>query len=523
MSEEPQKKIDFKILTADNLLSDKEAAIKKVNIDKRDNLIIENKPEVTNINSLNNNTANVSPPSPLSSSEQQPSNVSFLSKFSSLLSSSRTEKKQEIDQPINIVYDQELTKKQEVDIDKKDSSLFYQPTVKEILKTAASAKSEKIREITASSEEPAVKQSLGYRVLMFFIIILALSSVSFYFLKDNPFVSKLWKGDNSQPIFPTLKFSYFDPSAKTTETTTTITTTANEQDNGLASNKLFTLVTFTSSEQVSTNNIQNLTTSPITTETSTMPLTTPTTPNTSSEQLPVTTTTTIVATTNNNQPTSSAPKEVTEIKNETKPADKVTDIDSLPAAQKLDFTDNFKALPVNLDNNSLDAFAKALKVESAKLKTVGSIYYLDFSINDGQISIKPVLDYFFQPNKAIISLFGKFKNNLSGNFALLFYYSYTRVYPILVLEVKDSAMAKSFMELWEKKGMSNDLQTIFLVNAKLTPLTKDFTKKFYQNIEYKTQNFEKNFVLSWSVVKQYLVIAATDKKIDYLLSILSNY
>lgn len=523
MPDEPQRKIDFKILTADNLLSNKEAAIKKVDIDKRDNLVIENKPEVVNIeglsnnNTVNNNSVNNSP-SPLSSLGQDSSNISFLNRFSSLLTTSKTEKKEDVNKAINIVYDQNLLKdQQDLNIDKKDSSLFYQPTVKEILQTTNLTNVDK-KDGVSSLKEPVAKQSLVYKLSMFFVIILFIAISGFYILKDNPFISRLWKNENEQTIIPVINIRYVDPFAKTTETLTTTETTTNDKNDNLAIGQFFSIVTFTPESKKLEDERQNLTTSSTTVETLTTSLTTSEQQNASFEQSSATAAPTTI---DSGQLTSSPTKEKTEIDNDNKLVDK--NINHLPAFQKLDFTDNFKSLPIDLDNNSTEALAKALKTESLKLKPLNSIYYLDFSVNNDEISITPVVDYFIKPNKTISSLVEKFKNNLTGNFALLFYYGYTRVYPILVLEIKDRAIAKSFMELWEKKGMSNDLQTIFLVNAKLSPLTKDFAKNFYQNIEYKTQNFEKNFVLLWSVVNQYLVIASTDKRIDYLLSILSDY
>lgn len=527
MSDEPQKKIDFKILTADNLISDKEAVLKKVNIDKKENLIIENKPETTKLYSVNDSPANANtlPQSSLSSSEHQSSNVSLLKKISSFLSTAKTEKAQDIDKPINIVYDQDLPEnKQSLDIDKKDSHLFYQPTVKEIFKAATLAKTDETKEVSALPEEHVVKQSLVYRILIFFAIIISIGGISFYFLKDNPFINRLWNNnndnDNNNFILPVINITYVDPFAATKTLTTTEATANNKNDQSTFSQLLPIINIVTISEQkITKDDSQDLNTSSVKNETSTTSSVTSVTQNTSSQPLLVVTSSETAV---NNQLTSSPAKETKVVINNNI-VDQNSNVDYLPASQKLDFTDNFKTLSISLDNNSLDTFIKTLKIESSKLKTLGSIYYLDFSVNNDQISVKPIVDYFIKPNKNMASLLEKFKANLTGNFALLFYYSHTRVYPILVLEIKDNATAKSFMDLWEKRGMSNDLQTIFLVDTKLSPLTQDFTKKFYQNIEYRTQNFEKNFILLWSVVKKYLIIAATDRKIDYLLSILSDY
>ena len=178
--------------------------------------------------------------------------------------------------------------------------------------------------------------------------------------------------------------------------------------------------------------------------------------------------------------------------------------------KEFSFLKNFPTKEIKLKSLSFDEFKKQLESFLKKQEPAGSIVYVKFTSENKSIPLDFVFDYFVKPSKISSEKLKEFKNEFSGNFALLIYYSYTRKNPLLIFEIKNSGTVKNFNKNWEKMGMVDDLKTLFWGVNPGKPLTNSFLSKKINELEYRLINFNNNYQILWSVTSQFLIYTSTE-------------
>lgn len=164
---------------------------------------------------------------------------------------------------------------------------------------------------------------------------------------------------------------------------------------------------------------------------------------------------------------------------------------------------------INIVLDDLSNFENKLKEFLSKQEQEGTLIRANFIYLNQKMPVDTIYSYFIK-NKDIKSFI--------DNYEFFIYYGYTRKYPIIVFKINDSEKVKNINLSWEKKGMANDLKTLFLGVNPGNPLSKTFSSKNYQNYEYRIINFPNNYVIIWSLPKDYLIYTSNEKGIKIILS-----
>lgn len=187
-----------------------------------------------------------------------------------------------------------------------------------------------------------------------------------------------------------------------------------------------------------------------------------------------------------------------------------------PWPQNLFFIERISSLEVKMTTLTFDEYEKRLKEVLSFQKASGALINLNFTFNNQKIPLDIILDYFFKPSRISEEKVKSFKEELTGNYAFLIYYSYTRKNPILVLEIKNPAKMKIFNDEWENKKMVSDLKTLFLGFDPGKPLRNYFISKEYNSFAYRIIYFDNNYSLSWLLTPKFLIYSSAEDGLKLL-------
>lgn len=128
-----------------------------------------------------------------------------------------------------------------------------------------------------------------------------------------------------------------------------------------------------------------------------------------------------------------------------------------------------------------------------------------------------IFNYFFKPSKLKQTTIDNFKQSLTNKFSLLIYYGYTRKYPIIIFQTKNPKLAEEFNNQWMKNSMSKDLITLFLDINPGKEISKFMLRK-YKDVSYNIIYFENNFQIIWSIFNNYLIYASNEESFRQVIN-----
>jgi hypothetical protein len=170
---------------------------------------------------------------------------------------------------------------------------------------------------------------------------------------------------------------------------------------------------------------------------------------------------------------------------------------------------NFPSISINLDSLTQDEF-KNKWLELLKIqKSAGSIYKIEFNYNNSLVSGDFVKDYFLNPSFVEEKYIKNFKDSLTENYGILFYYTYTRKFPILIFEIKDDFAVTTFMRLWDKESILKDFANLYHGLPKGKLLRNYTITQNYNGIDYKIAFFDNDYKFIWTIYNNKLIISTT--------------
>lgn len=176
-------------------------------------------------------------------------------------------------------------------------------------------------------------------------------------------------------------------------------------------------------------------------------------------------------------------------------------------SKELKLPDYFGSENIKLKALTQQDFESALTSFLNRQEPFGTIKNVKFTYENQKIAYNFLFYHFF---KSDTIKFQDLENNLTGNYAFVVYYGYTRKYPLIIFEVKNPNKAQEFNKKWEKQNMANDLRTLFLG---LNPgkINQSFVSRNYLGYSYRILDIGNNFKIIWSVVDNYLVYSTTER------------
>ncbi|MCS7183756.1 MAG: hypothetical protein NZ866_00175 [Patescibacteria group bacterium] len=158
-------------------------------------------------------------------------------------------------------------------------------------------------------------------------------------------------------------------------------------------------------------------------------------------------------------------------------------------------------------------------------KKAGKIYQIKFIFQNQTIRGDFIKNYFLNPSFFIEE---KIKNNfiqsLSDDYQILFYYTHTRKFPILIFKINNDIQTITFMRLWDKETLIKDLLlTLFSGLPKGNPIRNFTLTENYEGIDYKIAYFDNDYKLIWTIYKDYLIISTTLSGFRYIIKDMKNY
>jgi hypothetical protein len=170
---------------------------------------------------------------------------------------------------------------------------------------------------------------------------------------------------------------------------------------------------------------------------------------------------------------------------------------------------NFPSISINLDSLTQDEFKnkwlEALKIQ----KSAGSIYKIEFNYNNNLVSGDFVKDYFLKPSFVEEKYIKNFKDSLTENYGILFYYTYTRKFPMIIFEIKDDFAVTTFMRLWDKESILKDFANLYYGLPKGKLLRNYTVTENYNGIDYKIAYFNNDYKFIWTIYNNKLILSTT--------------
>lgn len=163
-------------------------------------------------------------------------------------------------------------------------------------------------------------------------------------------------------------------------------------------------------------------------------------------------------------------------------------------------------------------FKEVLQEFLSKQEKFGVKKVVVFLNDNNKISYGYIFNYFF--NSQLMNLYN-LSANFTGDYELIFYYGYSRKYPIFIFEVNNIESVENFNKKWEESGMANDLKNLFLVSFS-DKINKKFVTKNYRNINYRIVELGDNFKIIWSVAKNYLIYSTTETGFKDVVDVIVN-
>jgi len=393
------------------------------------------------------------------------------------------EKKVEIKRPEPIVT-QPIEKKEEPKLqiqekaakNPKEEIFYFKPSEK--LKFIQEIKE---TQIIKEEEKPRIKFNLNYVLIPGALIIILLLIL---FLKPYERIKTLLQPKENQPSEETISttnpiqifFPTTFPAQKITSPITFPTITVATLTQETTSQPTFPTITVSTETQKITSPITfpTITVATLTQETTT--------------QIAFPTTTVLTST-----------QEIKQINTETPLISQEKKPETLPTKE------------INLPGKTVTLQRKDFESFLARQESFGTKINIKLLENGQRLSVDFPFDYFIKVKNS-----QELKDKLTGNYGFVIYYGYVRKYPILIFEIKDKNKVLKFNQNWEKTTMKNDLQTLFL-GFQPPKTTNNFETKRFNNFSYRILNFGDNYKIIWAIVNNYLIYTTTETGLKEVL------
>jgi len=169
---------------------------------------------------------------------------------------------------------------------------------------------------------------------------------------------------------------------------------------------------------------------------------------------------------------------------------------------------NFPKIEIFIDELN-DKHFKEKWIELLRFqKKAGELYEIKFFYKNQKINNAFIKKYFFKPTFIDERSVENFLNSLE-DYSVLFYYTYTRKYPLIIFKIKNEVNVLSFIKLWEKESLIKDLDILYLNLPKGKPVRNYFITESYDKIDYRIVYFDNDYKLIWTLYKNNLIISTT--------------
>ncbi|MCL5257745.1 MAG: hypothetical protein M1505_00730 [Patescibacteria group bacterium] len=163
-------------------------------------------------------------------------------------------------------------------------------------------------------------------------------------------------------------------------------------------------------------------------------------------------------------------------------------------------------IPVNaLDQNS---FAAAWQQALAFQKKEGSLDEINFTYQGEKLPANIVIDYFIQPSFIESKYVQYFKTYFSSNYDIIFYYTYTRKYPILIFDLNNDLGAVPFMRLWDQSTILQDFSNLYLGLPQGSFTRNYLVTQTFTGVNYRIAYQDNDYKFIWTIDNGKLIISS---------------
>lgn len=155
-------------------------------------------------------------------------------------------------------------------------------------------------------------------------------------------------------------------------------------------------------------------------------------------------------------------------------------------------------------------------------KKAGALWLINLKYNNQKVPVSLLLDYFIRPKFIEQKFTDRFKQSLGPKFELIYYFSHTRKFPILVFEVADELTAVPFMRLWDKETLIDDMSKFYLGLSKGKFIRKYFVTKSLTDVDYRIAYKDDDYKLIWLMYNNKLIISGSLSGLQILLTHLQS-
>jgi hypothetical protein len=176
-----------------------------------------------------------------------------------------------------------------------------------------------------------------------------------------------------------------------------------------------------------------------------------------------------------------------------------------------------KEVNITLKEVNLQNIKEALLEEKLKKQEAYTFKKINLIFLDEKISPSYFFQKIFDPKVENSVALKGFLDNFTSKYDVLIYYTPTKEYLVLIFEIKNQNVVKTFLDYWLKGNENNpNLNFIFLTDDPGKNLAKIQTKKIEDydliSIPFEKQNYGVNFLLA----KNYFIIYGNNVVLNFI-------
>ena len=207
------------------------------------------------------------------------------------------------------------------------------------------------------------------------------------------------------------------------------------------------------------------------------------------------------------EPPSPKSEEIKSVKKEEIPPQKSSELKELGV---------FPEITISLKELNYEGIKRAwlelLKIQ----KEAGSLYEIKFLYEGKKVSNDLIVNYFINPTFIEKQHSQNFKENLI-DYKILFYYTYTRKYPILIFKINNESFVITFLRLWDKETLLKDMYNLYLGLPKGKLLRNYTITETFEGIKYNIAYYDNDYKFIWTLDNNYLIFSTSLNAFKYLI------
>lgn len=142
-------------------------------------------------------------------------------------------------------------------------------------------------------------------------------------------------------------------------------------------------------------------------------------------------------------------------------------------------------------------------------RPIGTLTQIEFNYQNQPVPVSILIDYLIKPRLAD----PKFSDNLKQAFApratLVFYYSYTRKFPLFIVDLDNDRAAVPLLRLWDKNTMIQDLKPLYTGLPAGKFIRNYFVSRSLAGVDYRIAFTDRDYKLIWTVYNKKLIISTS--------------